>query len=44
MFGSFLINVVAKITELWVENSQRINCCDVTSIQERRVPVLNNSL
>ena len=32
-FGPFLINVVAEITELWVENSQKINCRDVTSIQ-----------
>ena len=31
--GHFLINVVAGITELWVENSQKINCRDVTSIR-----------
>ena len=36
-FGPFLINVVAEITELWVENSQIINCRDVTSIRERSV-------
>ena len=36
-FGSFLINVMAEITELWVENSQEINCRDVTSIREGRV-------
>ena len=36
-FGPFLINVVAEITELWVENSQKINCRDVTSIREGRV-------
>ena len=36
-FGPFLINVVAEITELCMENSQKINCCDVTSIQEGRV-------
>ena len=41
MFGQFLINVVAEITELWVENSQKINCRDVTSIREGRV---NNNL
>ena len=35
-FGPFLINVVAELTELWVENSQKINCRDVTSIQEGR--------
>ena len=35
--GPSLINVVAGITELWVENSQKINCCDVTSIREGRV-------
>ena len=33
-FGPFLINVVAEITESWVENSQKINCHDVTSIWE----------
>ena len=32
-FGSFLINVVAGITELWVENSQKFNCRDATSIR-----------
>ena len=37
-FGPFLINVVAKITNLWVENSRKINCHDVMSIQEGRVP------
>ena len=37
MFGPLLINVVAEITELWVENSQKINCRDVTSIWEGRV-------
>ena len=36
-FGPFLINIVAEITELWVENSQKINCRDVTSIREGRV-------
>ena len=36
-FGPFLINMVAQITELWVENSHKINFCDVTSIQERRM-------
>ena len=36
-FGPFLINVVAEITELWVENSQKINYSDVTSIREGRV-------
>ena len=36
-FGLFLINVVVEITELWVENSQKINCRDVTSIREGRV-------
>ena len=36
-FGPFLINVVAEITELWVENSQKINCPDVTSMREGRV-------
>ena len=35
--GQFLINVVAEITELWVENSQKINWRDVTSIREGRV-------
>ena len=35
--GYFLINVVGEITELWVENSQKINCRDVTSIREGRV-------
>ena len=32
-----LINVVAEITELWMENSQKINCRNVTSIREGRV-------
>ena len=32
-----LINVVPGITELLVENSQKINCRDVTSIREGRV-------
>ena len=36
-FGPFLINVVTEITELWVENSQKINCRDVTCIREGRV-------
>ena len=36
-FGPFLIQVVAEITYLWVENSQKINCRDVTSIREGRV-------
>ena len=36
-FGPFLINVVAELTDLWVENSQKINCRDVTSIREGRV-------
>ena len=31
------MNVVAEITELWVENYQKINCRDVTSILEGRV-------
>ena len=38
-FGPFLINVVAEITELWVEKSQKINCRDVTSTRELRVHV-----
>ena len=38
--GYFLINVVGKITKLWVENSQKINCCDVTSMREGRVSFL----
>ena len=38
-FGPFLINAVAEITELWVKNSQKINCHDVTSIPEGRVQV-----
>ena len=29
--------MVAGITELWVENSQKINCRDVMSIREGRV-------
>ena len=36
-FGSILINIVAKITELWVENSQKINYRNVASIREGRV-------
>ena len=36
-FGPFLINVVAEITELWVENSQKIIGRDVTSVREGRV-------
>ena len=36
-FGPFLINVVAEITELRVESSQKINCHEVTSIREGRV-------
>ena len=36
-FGPFLITVVAEITELWVKNSQKINCRDATSIREGRV-------
>ena len=35
--GPFLVNVVAEITGLWVEKSQKINCRDVTSIREGRV-------
>ena len=31
------MNVVAETTELWVENSQKTNCRDVTSIWEGRV-------
>ena len=38
-FGPILINVVPEITELWVENSQKINCCDATSIREVRVHI-----
>ena len=36
-FGPFLINVLAETTKLWVENSQKINCRDVTFIREERV-------
>ena len=36
-FRPFLIRVMAEITELWVENSQKTNCRDVTSIREGRV-------
>ena len=36
-FVPFLINVVAEITKLWVENYQKINCSDITSIREGRV-------
>ena len=32
-----LIDVVAEITELWVGNSHKINCRDVTSIREGTV-------
>ena len=39
-FGLFVINVLAEITELWVENSQKINYRDVTFIQEGRVYLL----
>ena len=35
--GPFLINVVPEITELWVENFQKINCRGATSIREGRV-------
>ena len=42
-FGPFLINLVAKITELWEEKSQKISCRDVTSIWEGRVIDLNNN-
>ena len=38
--GYFLKNVVGKITKLWVENSQKINCRDVTSMREGRVSFL----
>ena len=31
--------MVAEITELWVEISQKINCRDVASIREGRVIV-----
>ena len=34
-----LIDVVAEITELWVGNSHKINCRDVTSIREGTVSV-----
>ena len=36
-FGLFLLNVVAEITELWVENSQKTNYGDITSIRDGRV-------
>ena len=36
-FRPFLINVVAEIRDLWVENFQKINCRDVTSIWKGRV-------
>ena len=36
-FGPNLINVVAEITELRVENSQKINCRNATSIREVRL-------
>ena len=32
--------MVAEITKLWVENSQKICCRDVISIREGRVPIL----
>ena len=32
VLGPFLISVVAEITELWVENSQKANCRGVASI------------
>ena len=35
--SQILSDAVAEITELWVENSQKINCSDVTSIREVRV-------
>ena len=35
--GPFLINVVSQKTKLWLENSQKINCRNVTSIWEGRV-------
>ena len=41
-FGPFIINVVAEITEFWVENSQKINCRGVTSIREGRVNPLSS--
>ena len=43
-FGPFLINVVAEITELWVGNSQKINCRDVTSIREGRVICMTETI
>ena len=43
-FGPFLINVVAEITELWVENPQKINCRDIASIREGRVVVCISAL
>ena len=36
-FRPFLINVVAEITELWVENSHKIIGRDITSVREGRV-------
>ena len=42
-FGSLLIKVVAEITELWVENSQKINCRDAMSIKKGRVQDLPNN-
>ena len=36
-FGPFLISEVVEITQMLVENSQKINCRDVTSIREGRV-------
>ena len=38
--GYFLKNVVGEIRKLWVENSQKINCRDVTSMREGRVSFL----
>ena len=32
-----VFDMVAEITELWLENSQKINWRDVTYIRERRV-------
>ena len=38
----FLINVRAEITEMWVENSQKINCCGIMTFWQGRV--VNNFL
>ena len=35
--GGAKFGPVAQIKELWVENSQNINCSDVTPIREGRV-------